>query len=170
MKPMKKPPKRRSHNIEIQRVFKSADQPDRRQIVKWVDTALEECGQPYICVIRIVDEQESAELNHRYRHKEGPTNVLSFPFTWPEDLDDPRDGEAILLGDLVICAPVVEREALDQHKLLSDHWAHMIIHGLLHLLGYDHIEEPEAEEMETKEIAILKKLQIGNPYLEVIQE
>jgi probable rRNA maturation factor len=167
---MIKPPKRPSHNIAIQRVFKSPGQPDRRQIVKWIDTALEESGQPYACVIRIVDEPESAELNVQYRHKLGPTNVLSFPFEWPEGLDISTREEGALLGDLVICAPVVEREALEQNKRLSDHWAHMIIHGLLHLLGYDHIEENEAEAMETKEIAILKQLQIENPYIEVIHK
>jgi probable rRNA maturation factor len=169
MKPMIKPPKRPSHNIVIQRVFKSPGQPDRRQIVKWIDTALEESGRTYAFVIRIVDEQESAELNGQYRHKQGPTNVLSFPFEWPEGLDISAS-EGVLLGDLVICAPVVEREALEQHKNLADHWAHMIVHGLLHLLGYDHIEEEEAEEMETKEIAILNKLHIQNPYIEVIHK
>lgn len=167
---MKKPLKRRSHNIEIQRVFKSVGQPDRRQVVKWINTALEESDQSYACVIRIVDEQESAELNERYRHKQGPTNVLSFPFEWPEGLAVAEEEEGVLLGDLVICAPVVEREAVEQHKQLADHWAHMIIHGLLHLLGYDHIEENEAEEMEAKEIAILNKLQIENPYIEVIHK
>jgi probable rRNA maturation factor len=169
MKPMIKPPKRPSHNIAIQRVFKSPGQPDRRQIVKWIDTALEESGQSYSCAIRIVDEQESAELNGQYRHKQGPTNVLSFPFEWPEGLEISAS-EGVLLGDLVICAPVVEREASEQHKRLTDHWAHMIVHGLLHLLGYDHIEEEEAEEMETKEIAILNKLHIQNPYIEVIHK
>lgn len=167
---MIKSPKRRSHNVDIQRVFKSPGQPDRRRIVKWVDTALETSDQSYACVVRIVDEPESAELNLQYRHKQGPTNVLSFPFEWPEGLDEAENGEAILLGDLVICAPVVEREALEQQKPLLDHWAHMIIHGLLHLLGYDHIEEQDAEEMETTEIAILNKLQIENPYLEVIHQ
>jgi probable rRNA maturation factor len=166
---MIKPPKRPSHNIAIQRAFKSPGQPDRRQIVKWIDTALEESGRTYACVIRIVGEHESAELNEQYRHKQGPTNVLSFPFEWPEGLDIAA-GEEALLGDLVICAPVVEKEALEQHKRLSDHWAHMIIHGLLHLLGYDHIEEDEAEAMETKEIAVLNKLHIQNPYIEVIHK
>jgi probable rRNA maturation factor len=109
-------------------------------------------------------------LNLQYRHKQGPTNVLSFPFEWPQGLDEAECGDAALLGDLVICAPVVEREASEQYKSLSAHWAHMIIHGLLHLLGYDHIEESDAEEMEMKEIAILKKLQIENPYIEVIHE
>ncbi|MBL1262900.1 rRNA maturation RNase YbeY [Candidatus Methylomicrobium oryzae] len=167
---MKKTPKRRKHNISIQRVFKSPGQPDRRQIVKWIDSALEDSHETYACVIRIVDEQESAALNAQYRHKQGPTNVLSFPFEWPEGLENAEFEEGVLLGDLVICAPVVEREAAEQQKTLPDHWAHMVVHGLLHLLGYDHIEENEAEEMETKEIAILNQLQIENPYLEVIHQ
>ncbi|HSN23074.1 MAG TPA: rRNA maturation RNase YbeY [Methylomicrobium sp.] len=165
-----KKPNRPSHNIDIQRVFISVGQPDRRQIFTWVEKTLEESGKSYGCVIRIVDELESAELNFHYRQKQGPTNVLSFPFEWPESLDVAEGGDTTLLGDLVICAPVVEKEALSQHKPLLHHWAHMIVHGLLHLLGYDHIEEKDAEEMETKEIAILKKLQIENPYLEVIHE
>lgn len=132
--------------------------------------ALEELGKAYSCVIRIVDEKESAELNQHYRHKPGPTNVLSFPFEWPEGLDRLEHEDTTLLGDLIICAPVVEREAIAQNKPLLHHWAHMTVHGLLHLRGYDHIEEHEAEEMEIKEIAILKKLHIENPYLEVIHE
>jgi probable rRNA maturation factor len=167
---MKKPLKPRRHNVSVQRVFKSPGQPDRRRIVKWIDAVLEGSGETYACVIRIVNEQESAALNAQYRHKQGPTNVLSFPFEWPEAVDAAESEEGILLGDLVICASVVEREAAEQHKTLSDHWAHMIVHGLLHLLGYDHIEEDEAEEMETKEIAILKQLHIQNPYIEVIHK
>ena len=167
---MKKSPKRPRHNVDIQRVFKSPGQPERRQIVEWIATALQASGHIHACVIRIVGEQESAELNLQYRHKPGPTNVLSFPFEWPEGLDEAETGGAVVLGDLVICAPVVEREALEQCKPLLNHWAHMIIHGLLHLLGYDHIEDSDAEEMETKEIAILKQLHIENPYLEVIHE
>ena len=112
-------------------------------------------------VVRIVDEQESAELNEQYRHKQGPTNILSFPVEVPEGI------ELNLLGDLVICAPVVEKEALEQNKILAHHWAHIIVHGVLHLLGYDHIDDDEAEQMESKEIAILNKLNINNPYIEV---
>jgi probable rRNA maturation factor len=111
--------------------------------------------------VRIVGEQESAELNEQYRHKSGPTNILSFPVDVPEGI------ELDLLGDLVICAPVVEKEALEQGKLLAHHWAHIIVHGVLHLLGYDHIDDDEAELMENKEIAILNKLHINNPYTEV---
>ncbi len=147
--------------IEIQTVFASEGQPDRQQIQLWIDTALEGYDQDTEIVVRIVDEQESAALNEQYRHKAGPTNILSFPVDLPEAI------ELDLLGDLVICAPVLAKEALEQDKILSHHWAHIVVHGVLHLLGYDHIDDAEAELMETKEIAILNKLHIQNPYTEV---
>jgi probable rRNA maturation factor len=146
--------------IEIQTIFKSDGQPDQELIQRWVDAALEGFNQDTEIVVRIVDEQESAELNEQYRHKQGPTNILSFPFEIPEGI------ELNLLGDLVVCAPVLEKEALEQHKVLTDHWAHIIVHGVLHLLGYDHIDDKEAELMENKEITILNKLNIKNPYLQ----
>jgi len=149
------------NQIEIQAVFDSADQPDRQQIQLWVDTALDDYDQDTEIVVRIVGVEESAELNEQYRHKSGPTNILSFPVDVPEGI------ELDLLGDLVICAPVVEKEALEQDKPLAHHWAHIIVHGVLHLLGYDHIDDDEAELMENKEIAILNKLHINNPYTEV---
>nr|WP_241674656.1 rRNA maturation RNase YbeY [Candidatus Methylobacter oryzae] len=147
--------------MEVQVVFESVEQPERQQIQLWVDTALEDYERDAEIVVRIVDEQESAELNEQYRHKSGPTNILSFPADLPEGI------ELDLLGDLVICAPVVEKEAREQGKILSHHWAHIIVHGVLHLLGYDHIDDDEAELMENKEIAILHKLHINNPYIEV---
>jgi probable rRNA maturation factor len=149
------------NTVEIQAVFESAGQPDQEQIQSWVDAALDGYHQDTEIVIRIVDEPESAQLNEQYRHKQGPTNILSFPVELPEGI------ELNLLGDLVICAPVLEKEAKEQHKLLTHHWAHIVVHGVLHLLGYDHIDETEAEQMESKEIAILKKLKINNPYIEV---
>lgn len=152
------------NNIEIQAIFESAGQPDQQQIQLWVDAALEGYDQDTEIVVRIVDEQESAELNEQYRHKPGPTNILSFPLDVPEGI------QLDLLGDLVICAPVLEKEALQQDKLLTHHWAHIIVHGVLHLLGYDHIDDDEAELMENKEIAILNKLNINNPYTEVIDK
>lgn len=108
--------------------------------------------------VRIVDTGESAQLNDQYRQKNGPTNVLSFPFEAPDNLPIP------LLGDLVICAPVVEKEAAEQSKSVSDHWAHMIIHGTLHLLGYDHIAPQEATTMESLEVSIMASLGIEDPY------
>ncbi|CAA9889952.1 putative metal-dependent hydrolase [Candidatus Methylobacter favarea] len=149
------------NQIAIQTIYKSEDQPGRRQIQRWVDAVLAGSRKTHSCVIRIVNEQESARLNQQYRHKQGPTNILSFPVEVPNGI------ELDLLGDLVICAPLVKKEALEQQKLLAHHWAHMIVHGVLHLLGYDHIDENEAEQMENKEIAILKKLKISNPYAEV---
>ncbi|TAN68089.1 MAG: rRNA maturation RNase YbeY [Methylobacter sp.] len=148
------------NNIEIQTVVESAGQPDQQQIQLWVDTALDGYEHDTEIVVRIVDEPESAELNEQYRHKQGPTNILSFPVDLPEGI------ELDLLGDLVICAPVLEKEALEQNKLLMHHWAHIIVHGVLHLLGYDHVDETQAELMENKEIAILNKLNINNPYIE----
>lgn len=114
-------------------------------------------------VIRIVDELESAELNSRYRHRNSATNILSFPWVAP-DLPDLVFSEMALLGDLVVCAPVLAREAQQQNKILEDHWAHIIVHGLLHLLGYDHLTEDEALLMEKQEISILQKLNISDPY------
>ena len=150
--------------IEIQTIFKSNGQPDQEQIQRWVDAALDGFNQDTEIVVRIVDEQESAELNEQYRHKQGATNILSFPVEVPEGV------ELNLLGDLVVCAPVLEKEALEQHKALTDHWAHIIVHGVLHLLGYDHIDDDEAELMENKEITILNKLNIKNPYIQVNEE
>lgn len=109
--------------------------------------------------IRIVDENESAELNKNFRQKPGPTNVLSFSRD-PEDEDDQS------LGDIAICAPRVVEEANEEGIPVSNHWAHLTIHGILHLLGFDHIDEEDAIEMESLEVMILKTLNIPNPYIE----
>lgn len=135
-----------------------AEIPTAEAFQRWAESALTQVEQDCELSIRLVDEAESAELNQQYRGKNGPTNVLSFPFESPIELD-PR-----LLGDLVICAPVVEKEAAEQDKAVNDHWAHMVVHGCLHLLGYDHIEDEEAEQMEALEIEILNTLNIINPY------
>ncbi len=108
--------------------------------------------------IRLVNNEESQQLNLQYREKDKPTNVLSFPFEVPEGI------ELNLLGDLVICAQVVAQEADAQNKALFDHWAHMVIHGCLHLMGYDHINDKDALEMEALEVEILAKLAINDPY------
>lgn len=146
---------------EIQYACKSTSIPDEGLFIRWVEAALEGKKEDAEIVIRIVDEHESASLNNKYRHKTGPTNALSFPFEAPEGID------MNLLGDLVICAPVVEREADEQDKSPENHWAHMVVHGVLHLLGFDHVEDSEAERMESAEIKILDKLNIKNPYDEV---
>lgn len=165
---MKNKPKRRKNKIDIQRIYKSAGQPDPGQIRSWANAALNGTNQDHVCVVRIVDTEESSELNQQYRHKQGPTNVLSFPFELPDGIEAIDDTGVNFLGDLVICAPVLEKEALEQNKTLADHWAHVVIHGVLHLLGCDHIDEEEAEQMESREIAILEKLHINNPYNEAV--
>lgn len=148
-------------HVDIDNASAAPDLPGADQFQAWAAAAALSDGAEV--AIRIVDEPESAELNQTYRHKAGPTNVLSFPFEVPEGVPN------ALLGDLVICAPVVEREAREQGKPLDAHWAHMVVHGLLHLQGYDHIEEAEAEAMETQETAILAELGFSNPYQEATQ-
>jgi len=125
---------------------------------RWAEAAAADQETRTELSIRIVDEAESAELNQTYRHKLGPTNVLSFPCEVPAGV--PND----LLGDLVICAPVVEREAREQGKPAEAHWAHIVVHGVLHLRGYDHLQDDEAEKMESMEIEILSGLGYPNPY------
>ena len=146
--------------LEIQIATEATDYPAEEQFQQWVDAVLASREQDAEVVIRLVDDAESAELNQQYRHKSGPTNILSFPFEAPEVM------ELDLLGDLVINAPLISLEAAQQHKLVLHHWAHITVHGVLHLLGYDHIEEQDAEQMEALEIEILKQFNIANPYLE----
>lgn len=147
-----------SIEVDLQLASEAANIPAAGDFQRWAEAALSIRSEDSELSIRVVDEPESQQLNHQYRGKEKPTNVLSFPFEVPEGI------ELSLLGDLVICAPVVQREAQEQQKSLNDHWAHMVIHGILHLLGYDHIDDAEAEEMETLEINLLAKLGIDNPY------
>lgn len=132
--------------------------PSDEQFEIWVEAALQQHMSEAELSVRIVDEDESQALNLQYRGKDKPTNVLSFPCELPDGVELP------LLGDLVICAQVVAKEALEQGKLLHAHWAHMVVHGTLHLLGYDHIEDSEAEEMEAIEIQVLLELGYPNPY------
>lgn len=133
--------------------------PSEEQLTAWVSAALKGRLDDAELSIRIVDATESQALNHQYRGKDSSTNVLSFPFEMPEGI------ELDLLGDLVICAEVVAREAEQQHKPLLNHWCHMVVHGVLHLLGFDHINNDEAEEMEQLERDILASLDIPDPYL-----
>lgn len=132
--------------------------PEQQQFEQWVEAAIEDANSNTQLTIRLVSIDEMTELNQSYRNKPGPTNVLSFPFDAPPEVD------IALLGDIVICAAVVEREALEQNKPLDAHWAHMVVHGCLHLLGYDHMKEREAEVMEALEIDILAGLGYNNPY------
>lgn len=137
--------------------------PGEQTVCAWVKQVLRERCEEAELTIRIVDEQEGAVLNETYRHKQGPTNVLSFPFKAPPGVELP------LLGDVVICAAVVAREAREQGKPLEAHWAHMVVHGVLHLLGYDHVEPDAAQKMETLEIGLLGELGYCNPYIETDQ-
>ena len=133
--------------------------PTVEQIEQWATAAVQPQSDEVEMTVRIVDEAESHELNLNYRGKDRPTNVLSFPFECPDEVELP------LLGDLVICRQVVEREAQEQDKPVMAHWAHMVVHGSLHLLGYDHIEDDEAEEMESLETQIMTGLGSADPYL-----
>lgn len=138
--------------------------PTADQMRRWVDLTLSHQGfesnpeLPIEMTVRIVGAEESQQLNAQYRDKNKPTNVLSFAY---EGLDQIP---LALLGDLVICAPIVLQEALEQNKPLSAHWAHLVIHGTLHLLGHDHIDDIEAEIMEALEVEILAQLGFPDPY------
>jgi len=133
--------------------------PAAEKFERWASGAVGDFRAEAELTIRIVDEAEGTGLNEQYRpEKQGPTNVLSFPFEAPEGVELP------LLGDIVICAPVVEREAAAQGKAPEAHWAHLVVHGCLHLLGYDHIDPDQAQEMESLETRILADLGYANPY------
>ena len=145
--------------LDLQIASEAADLPSEAQFRTWCALALRQRTADSELTIRLVDEPEGRELNNTWRHKDYATNVLSFPADVPDEmLDIP------LLGDLVICVPVVEREAQEQAKTLDAHWAHLVIHGCLHLLGYDHIEDAEAEEMEALERELLAELGHPDPY------
>ena len=144
-------------DVDVQNATTFEPLPDDEQFSLWVETALREHVVAELA-LRLVDRDESQELNSRYRGKDKPTNVLSFPAEFPPGLDIP------LLGDIVICAPLVGEEAEAQHKSRQAHWAHLVIHGVLHLLGHDHQDEQEAAEMEAMEVELLASLGYGNPY------
>ncbi|MDI7688857.1 rRNA maturation RNase YbeY [Cronobacter malonaticus] len=133
--------------------------PDEAQFQTWLNAVVPQFQEESEVTVRLVDEAESHDLNLTYRGMDKPTNVLSFPFEAPPGID------MLLLGDLIICRQVVEREAREQEKPLDAHWAHMVVHGSLHLLGYDHIEDDEAEEMEGIETEIMLALGFDDPYI-----
>lgn len=152
--------------LDLQKVITSESIPIQEKMESWIKKTLlildeeDQKGhdEEYELTIRIVDKDEIQSLNHTYRHKDKPTNVLSFPFESPIEVSLP------LLGDLVICHEIVVEEAAQQEKTLEAHWAHMVVHGVLHLKGYDHIDDTEAEVMESLEIKILNHFDIPNPY------
>jgi len=152
-------------NVDFQVEFEADNLPDFEQVNLWAQSALQGLKDNADLSVVIVGPEESQSLNLEFRGKDKPTNVLSFPFEMPEELIGLDDNMANLLGDLIICAPVVETEAQEQNKPLKSHWAHMVVHGCLHLLGYDHIKDDEADIMENLERDILKRLDIPDPYL-----
>jgi probable rRNA maturation factor len=149
-----------THQLHISYGVARKGLPSARSFRRWVDAALAGAKRRKSAelAIRIVGTREGRHLNRDYRGKDYATNVLSFPTEWPEGVSLP------LIGDLAICAPVVAREAAEQGKPANHHWAHMTVHGVLHLLGYDHIEDADAEAMEALETRILAKLGINDPY------
>ncbi len=156
-KPSEPPPRSRIPlprlTISVQRAMRANDAPSRIQIIQFARAAIERDAE---ITIRIVNEAEGQQLNRDFRHKDYATNVLSFVY----------ETSPIVHGDLVLCAPVVSREALEQGKSSLAHYAHLIVHGVLHLHGYDHENEADAALMETQEIKIVTRLGFTNPYLE----
>lgn len=143
--------------LDIQRPFDGPEVPGDELFREWAEMAL--AGSTNVMLnIRIVDMDEGRDLNQRWRGREGATNVLSFPASSP-----PAGGMRVL-GDIVLCAPVVAREAAGQGKTVQHHWAHLTFHGLLHLIGFDHTTAAQAEVMEAREIQLLGQLGIPNPY------
>ena len=144
--------------VTVQNATTQPGLPENHKITEWIRGALAGIRENAELAVRIVDTTESATLNGQYRNKPEPTNVLSFPADLPADLDLPQ------LGDIIICAAVVEAEAREQGKPGEAHWAHMVVHGLLHLLGHDHQQAADAEAMEKLEAEILGRLGYPNPY------
>jgi probable rRNA maturation factor len=147
--------------LSVQYGVARAGLPADSSLRRWAHAALKGLRRRRVALgLRIVGDAESALLNGRFRRKSYPTNVLSFPF------EAPPGTRSDILGDLVICAPVVQREARVQRKPVNAHWAHMVVHGILHLRGYDHRKRQDAAVMEKKEIRLLKELGYANPYIQ----
>ncbi len=145
--------------IDIDNGSGSDDVPDPSTMRSWILAALtREYKDDAELAVRLVDVAEMTSLNHRYRGRDGATNVLSFPAELPAGVDIP------LLGDLAVCVPVVTAEALEQGKTPAAHWAHLLVHGTLHLLGYDHSNDADAQIMETLETSIVTALGFPPPY------
>ena len=151
--------------FEVQRATTSTITPGDDQFQLWLNAVPADQASIHRLTIRIVDEPEAQRFNREYRTRDYATNVLSFPAELPEGL--PAEVRQSQLGDLLMCAPVVVREAMEQRRTEADHWAHLTIHGVLHLLGYDHEQTGEAAVMESLETEILAKLGISDPYLDI---
>lgn len=154
-------------NLELQLACDVKSLPAEDEIRGWLEAAVATSMEPgqaaWEIVVRVVDEQESRQLNRRYREQDRPTNVLAFPAGEVPDRDG-EDAAGRPLGDLVICGPVVEREAREQGKAVAGHWGHLLVHGALHLLGHDHHNDEEAAAMESLETRILAERGYENPY------
>lgn len=146
-------------DIDVQVACAAKALPSEDQLKRWCEAALRAANRDGALALRISDAEEVQTLNQQYRNKNSSTNVLSFPSDLPAELGLDE------LGDIIMCAEVIAREAAEQNKSANDHWAHMVIHGTLHLCGYDHIDDKEAEEMEALETQVLATLGINNPYL-----
>lgn len=151
--------------FEIQRATTSLTTPNDEQFRCWINAVPTTKSHQFKLTIRIVDEPEAQRFNREYRRRDYATNVLSFPAELPEGL--PEEVTQSQLGDILICAPVVVSEALEQQRPVDSHWAHLTIHGILHLLGYDHERSATAVVMESLETKILRDLGISDPYLNI---
>ena len=148
-------------DIDVQYAVSADGIPDADTLRQWAAAVLQEQAEAVELVIRVVDEAEITALNRQYRGKDGATNVLSFPSELPAEVD------SVLIGDIVICAPVVARECVLQNKSHDAHWAHLVIHGVLHLQGFDHQTDDEARRMEVCEARLLGELGFADPYREM---
>lgn len=148
------------HQIDIQIACTDTIPVSSEQLVSWIGITLDAHQSNAELTLRLVDTREITELNRTYRKQDKPTNVLAFPGNIPDTIEL----EFPFLGDVVICPSVMQSEALEQHVALDAHWAHIVIHGVLHLLGYDHMEEDDSVRMQKMEILLLAKLEFANPY------
>ena len=153
--------------LDIQWATEELEVPSKPQCYQWINSAMQGDNKNSVneLTVRFVEVEEIQQLNRDYRNMDKPTNVLSFPFEQPPGLIELGE-ELPYLGDIVICPEIVLREAAEQNKSEIAHWAHMMIHGALHLQGFDHIDDAEAEAMEALEVQILEKLGFANPYQE----
>jgi len=147
-----------ANHISLEVAEAHLNHPSESDIYSWVSGVLEHEGRAGEVSVVVIDGPAMAELNQQYRGKDGPTNVLSFPADLPEGIP------LALLGDIVLCSPLVEKEAQQQGKTTEAHWTHLVVHGTLHLLGYDHENDEDAEQMERREIEIQADFGIANPY------
>jgi probable rRNA maturation factor len=148
-------------NVDVENVSSYEDIPDQTCFHQWVSASLSNYKNSAEVAIRIINEDESAKLNYQFRKKNYATNILSFPADLPKSLN------LSLLGDLAVCVQVVIREAIEQNKEINAHWAHIIVHGSLHLIGYDHEDDLAAKNMEALEIKILGDLNFPSPYINI---